>query len=98
MALIDRGVIVKILKRVSEDETRPLHLAAEIDQIIELYSPEVDPVHAAGGCYCRECCFEEDCDKQINFTKRDYVLEQNVYEHHKVEWCSYGRRREDADG
>lgn len=24
-------------------------------------SPTVDPVHAAGGCYCRECILHGDC-------------------------------------
>lgn len=54
----------------------------------------VDPVHAAGGCRCGECRFEEDCEKQVTIVRRDYVLEQNVYEHRRIEWCGAGEPRE----
>lgn len=57
-------------------------------------APAVDPVHAAGGCYCRECMYQEDCFGQIGFWGRDLVLEQNNYEYHKLDFCSYGRRKE----
>ena len=37
---------------IAEEET------IEIDQKLDaLYKPEIDPVHAAGGVYCRECIY-----------------------------------------
>lgn len=31
------------------------HFLCEIDK-----QPEIDPIHAAGGCYCKECKYHED--------------------------------------
>lgn len=54
--------------------------------------PEIDPVHAAGGCYCKECrnrytddctmyCECDQCGGQWDWTNDDG-------------WCHDGRRRE----
>ena len=44
---------------------------------------------------CFECKYQEDCFSQIGHWSRDSVLEQNNYEYHKLDFCSYGERRED---
>ena len=44
---------------------------------------------------CKECKHEEECMKQLVFWERDHVLEQNVYQYHKLDFCSYGERRAD---
>ena len=56
--------------------------------------PTIDPVHAAGGCYCEECRYKDDCIRRIEFIRRNPVLEQNTYEYHPLSFCSYGQRKE----
>lgn len=56
--------------------------------------PTVDPVHAAGGCYCWECKYKDECIRRIEFIGRNFVLEQNTYEYHPLSFCSYGQRKE----
>ena len=55
--------------------------------------PTIDPVHAAGGCYCVECRYKDDCIRRIEFIGRNPVLEQNTYEYHPLSFCSYGQRK-----
>lgn len=57
-------------------------------------APIIDPVHAAGGCYCVECRYKDDCIRRIEFIGRNPVLEQNTYEYHPLSFCSYGQRKE----
>ena len=57
--------------------------------------PSVDPVHAAGGCYCRECTYAEHL---LNGAGKRYELCK--YEDvDGVRWpddfCSVGEREED---
>lgn len=49
---------------------------------------EIDPIHAAGGCYCMECerCVTGHCTKMGGAS----VCVDG--------FCNYGRRREDANG
>ena len=58
--------------------------------------PTIDAVHAAGGCYCRECKYKDECIRRIEFIGRNFVLEQNTYEYHPLSFCSYGQREEVA--
>lgn len=58
-------------------------------------APTVDPIHAAGGCYCRECTYAEHL---INGAGKRYELCK--YEDvDGVRWpddfCSVGERKED---
>ena len=54
-------------------------------------APTVDPVHAAGACYCKECkfwdgygkCETPDNGLVLEFTKPN-------------DFCSYGERRKDS--
>lgn len=74
----------------------------DCDSIIQIikYSPTIDPVHAAGGCYCRECvkqdtpdcpmCYEEYIDDEedgLEFLLHNNATDENGF-------CSYGRREE----
>lgn len=43
---------------------------------------------------CSQCKHKDDCAGQIVHTTRDYVLEQNISTYNKVDFCSYGERRE----
>ena len=55
--------------------------------------PTIDPVHAAGGCYCAECRYKDECIRRIEFIGRNPVLEQNTYEYHPLSFCSYGQKK-----
>lgn len=59
-------------------------------------APTVDPVHASGACYCRECKYQDECICRIEFIGRNPILEQNTYEYHPLHFCSNGQRREDT--
>ena len=59
-------------------------------------SPTIDPVHASGACYCRECKYQDECICRIEFIGRNPILEQNTYEYHPLHFCSNGQRREDT--
>lgn len=52
--------------------------------------PTIDPIHAAGGCYCRECKYwGEDgrCEPCENGLIREYTR--------PTDFCSYGELREE---
>lgn len=56
-------------------------------------APTIDPVHAAGGCYCRECCFgRTPCSEDM----RDgyvYCQQQSWYKQFDA-FCSDGEPKE----
>lgn len=67
---------------------------AERDSIIDRLNeqPTIDPIKAAGGCYCRECRYwSEDgrCDPGENGLIREYTK--------STDFCSYGESREAQD-
>ncbi|MBE7039119.1 MAG: hypothetical protein E7398_00140 [Ruminococcaceae bacterium] len=43
---------------------------------------------------CEKCDYKDDCARQMVHTTRDYVLEQNISTYNKVDFCSYGERRD----
>ena len=49
--------------------------------------PTIDPVHAAGACYCREC---KHWKEHYDYCK-EFAAERN-----QGDFCSYGKRREDT--
>lgn len=65
-------------------------------------APAIDPVHAAGACYCRECDLWNDWDKVSNDKPETYVCscarwsnEDGYIVYTKPDdFCSYGNRRE----
>lgn len=50
--------------------------------------PTIDPIKAAGGCYCRECRFKDTFDCPAS---------KNGYTFHGMEHCSYGELGEAQD-
>ena len=60
--------------------------------------PTIDPVHAAGGCYCRECKFYYEHRTRKNKQIMRWCMKRDGAEFHVKpdDFCSYGRRREDA--
>lgn len=43
---------------------------------------------------CKDCKYQDDCDRRMVHRTRDYVLEQNISTYNKVDFCSYGERKE----
>lgn len=54
--------------------------------------PTIDPVHAAGACYCREC---KHYDHGCCVVKR-YIGDDHIISMPQDGFCSFGRRREDT--
>ena len=80
MRLIDANAINF---RLSKDATPSLHVC-DIEN-----APNIDPVHAAGGCYCRECNFW-DSDGRCEPLKNGLIIEFTE----PNDFCSYGERKE----
>lgn len=55
--------------------------------------PSVDPVHAAGACYCWECRFADIGGNGVESWRYCKVKYRNIY---PTDFCSYGQRREDT--
>ncbi|EHL71938.1 hypothetical protein HMPREF1032_03175 [Subdoligranulum sp. 4_3_54A2FAA] len=53
-------------------------------------SPTIDPVHAAGACYCREC---KHYDHGCCVVKR-YIGDDHIISMPQDGFCSFGQRRE----
>lgn len=75
--------------------------AAASDAINEI--PAVDPVHAAGACYCFECLYAEPC-KSAAIVAEAGQWYDCMHDHGLVElcratdFCSYGEAREKQGG
>lgn len=65
--------------------------------------PTIDPIHAAGGCYCRECKsfmeyteeYKAECEGADGdcFIKLMHCADRQFAGVTKDDFCSYGRRR-----
>ena len=55
--------------------------------------PTIDPVHAAGACYCWECRFADIGGNGVESWRYCKVKYRNIY---PTDFCSYGQRREDT--
>ena len=66
-----------------------------MDEYIESVANAEDLIDMVPVVRCKECKHEEECMKQLVFWERDHVLEQNVYQYHKLDFCSFGERRAD---
>ena len=51
-------------------------------------APTIDPIHAAGGRYCRECRYYDEFDCPAS---------SNGYTYLWVKYCGYGKPREAQD-
>lgn len=59
----------------------------EVQEIVDMQS--IDPVHTAGGCYCRECIYHESTEGG-----RDYCA---LHESVCSEFCGDGKIEEAQD-
>lgn len=65
----------------------------DIDEVLLLLE-EADDADVEEVVRCKDCKHQDDCAGQMVHTTRDYVLEQNVSTYNKVDFCSYGKRKE----
>lgn len=87
MRLVDAELIVEeFWKPEYRTQTRRDFIAV-IDK-----SPAIDAIPIVR---CQECKYKDECIRRIEFIGRNPVLEQNTYEYHPLEFCSYGQRKED---
>lgn len=80
----------KTMELIRKGETHLDTLAesfTEADRVIRAL-PTIDPVHAAGACYCREC---KHWQEHYDYCK-EFAAERN-----QGDFCSYGRRWEDTN-
>ena len=92
--LIDRGALIEKLGRAG---VLPEYAKFLIEQ-----EPTIDPVHAAGACYCRECGY---CVHQPGIKDAEWICVERhtycdcgakiVFPNH---FCSYGEPKEDNNG
>lgn len=64
----------------------------EVKAMIE-DEPTIDPVHAARGCYCRECRMRTGVE-----TKETVLCGYHGCSMRKDDFCSMGKREETKDG
>lgn len=57
MRLIDAEALIEKIKYSSHDYERVRIDTVTGCLLTDFISPTIDPVHAAGGCYCRECIY-----------------------------------------
>ena len=71
---------------INEDDINAANVFADV--VLELDEfPTIDPVHASGACYCREC---KHWQAHYDYCK-EFAAERN-----QDDFCSYGQRREDT--
>lgn len=86
MRLIDADVANACEIPVNFDYIEPADIQEWIDK-----QPTIDPVHAAGVCYCRECAkFSRYTQNNRNFG----ICQRHNSEVGENDFCSYGVRRE----
>lgn len=87
--LIDRTALLQAYHSGRYAKTLGGMIAAVLD------APAVDPIHAAGGCYCRECKYFVEHDNHTDtFCKKRVVL----FRIKETDFCSYGKGRADERG
>ena len=60
--------------------------------------PTIDPVHASGACYCRECKYARKVDKQDPKYKCVNICRDGCTQWlGSDDFCSRGQRREDTN-
>lgn len=55
-------------------------------------APTIDPVHAAGACYCNECKFTCIGENEVESWCYCKMTNRNI---NLTDFCSWGQRRED---
>jgi hypothetical protein len=90
--LIDREALLKRLHGVGGCGAPPESWADGYDKAIDLAygmaenAPTIDPVHAAGACYCREC-------RNYNKPRLEWCS-HHMDRENPDDFCSYGQLRE----
>lgn len=71
---------------INEDDINAANVFADVVSELDEF-PTIDPVHAAGACYCREC---------RNYNKpRLGWCSHHMDRENPDDFCSYGQRREE---
>jgi len=81
----------KALLYTIRNDAMPITLARVFTHIHA--SPAIDPVHAAGACYCNECrfaCIGENEAESWCYCK---LINRNI---NLTDFCSHGQRLEDT--
>lgn len=87
--LISRSVLIEAMHSVTSDTTCPMHIAAEIDQIID-NAPAVDAVEVVRCKECKHCvCLSRRYRGDIACSK---LHTDNIYPDF---YCGCGERRAD---
>lgn len=87
--LYEDGELILILN--SAHNAHLVKRILEIDQSVPNVATPADMVEVVR---CKDCKYRDDCGGQMVHTTRDNVLEQNVSTYNKVDFCSYGKRKE----
>ena len=87
--LIDRELLLKTIHQNPKIDGN--QRAAQLLHYI-LNAPIIDPVHAAGACYCKECKYYSPITDIVGDCIRESVMYLNVSE---KSFCSYGERTEE---
>ena len=88
MILIDADALIEKIKYSSHDDERVRIDVVTGCLLTDFVSPTIDPVHAAGGCYCKECVYHE---KYINLDNL-YFCYLNSNSMPINGFCSEGRK------
>lgn len=80
--LIDRAALLEIAAQQGR---------VTVDDIIA--TPAIDPIHAAGGCYCRECKYltdkhYEDIGEELYIKHSCSIFKRSMQ---LTDFCSYGK-------
>lgn len=71
---------------INEDDINAADVFADVVSELDEF-PTIDPVHAAGACYCREC---KHWKEHYDYCK-EFAAERN-----QGDFCSHGQRLEDT--
>ena len=76
---------------INEDDINAANVFADVVSELDEF-PTIDPVHAAGVCYCNECkftCIGENEAESWCYCK---ITNRNI---NLTDFCSWGQRREE---
>jgi len=75
---------------INEDDINAANVFADVVSELDEF-PTIDPVHASGACYCREC---KHYDHGCCVVKR-YIGDDHIISMPQDGFCSFGQRREE---
>ena len=80
--LIDADALIEKINYSSHDYERIRVDSVTGLLLTEAISPTIDPVHAAGGCYCKECWYYQEwgeCKEFGDIMKPDEFCSRGVF-------------------